>query len=127
MCFRACLDREGVFLMGSDTVTLSRFKTSVDPDFLLGILNCKFVRCLQRLRFHAKPSGKTLSAADIRLLGIGNQNPAIQKAVGNAVRRIISAKRVNIFADTSGLEGEIDRQCGLLYGRSQKQIAALDD
>lgn len=126
--FRGFLDRDGLYLAGKGTVILSEFRKSIDPDFLLGVLNSKFVRYLQRSRYHSRPGGQLikLSASSILSLRVGRGDRDIEMAVTERVRAIISAKQKDSSADTKGLECEIDQKLAKLYGLSTSEVADLD-
>jgi hypothetical protein len=126
--FRAFLDRDGAYLAGQGTVILSRFRSTVNPHFLLGVLNSKILKYILRHRRHSKPGRKLLtpSAFDLCSLHIGPPDPAIQTAVAERARAIIFAKQKDFSADTTPLESEIDQQLGSLYGLSRRQLATFD-
>jgi hypothetical protein len=126
--FRGFLDRDGVYVAGQNTVILTGFRKSVSPEFMLGILNSKLVRCVQRHCYHekaAKGAGR-LSAAVVSSLRIPQVDNDVETALADFVREIISAKEQDYSVNTKDIECEIDQRVCELYGLTRQQAATLD-
>lgn len=101
-------------------VTSRRFAVK----YLLGVMNSSvardFLRANRRSNIHLYPD-------DWKKLPIPDVSPAQQQPVVALVDRILNAKQKNPAADTSVLEGEIDKQINALYGLTPDEIKTVED
>ena len=91
--------------------------------YLLAVMNSSAAR--DYLRAHRR-SNIHLYPDDWKKLPIPEVNSVTQIPIVNLVDRILAAKAADPAADTSALEGEIDRIVYELYGLTEEEIAVIE-
>ncbi len=110
-----------------DIIPIKLPNETPDPLFLLGVINSKLISW-----YHLKCSPKAqkglfpkVLVSDLKKLPISLGDTAIQNQISDAVRQVVSAKKVNPDADTIANEIEIDRLVYALYGLTDDEIAVV--
>lgn len=97
---------------------------TVSLQYLLGVMNSKYTDILlTNIRggdYHIYPE-------HIRNIPIPNATEEQQQSIACIVDKILSAKKENLYADTTILEHEIDQLVYQLYGLTEKEIAIIEE
>ena len=99
----------------------------VNQKYLTGLLNSRVVAFW--LKHRGKMQGTNYQVDKQPLLGIPLFSPPShqQVVIIGLVDRILTAKRIELSADTSELEAEIDRQVYILYGLTDEEVAVVEE
>jgi hypothetical protein len=122
----ASLDTDKFITRHSTHLILSKSKL-ISLKYVLGLLNSKLLNYYYSLLVPEK--GKVFAEVKIvnlEKLPISNADSKHQNTVTNLVDQILAAKRVNLAADTSALEAEIDRLVYGLYGLTEDEKAIVE-
>ncbi len=91
--------------------------------YLLAVMNSSiaydFLRANRRSNIHLYPD-------DWKKLPIPAADPAAQAPIVKLVDRILVTKAADLSADTSAIEGEIDRMVYELYSLADEEIAIVE-
>lgn len=127
------LDDRGIFAFTSGYGITLKPTTNLAPKFLLGLLNSRLLELFWKQVSTPLRGGfyryftQFLSQIPIRLL---NLSDAAERGKHDAIveleERILSTKAGDPAADTSALEGEIDRMVYELYGLTEEEISIVE-
>jgi len=120
------LDTRGYAVLNAAFMIVPKTNT-VDPRFLLGVLNSAAVRFywLNKFRDDRKTFPK-IKGEYLKLLPLPKVSPAKQAGVVKLVEQVAAAKQKHPAADTSALEREIDQQVCALYGLTPEEIKIVE-
>ena len=102
---------------------MEKLSSDIDLRFLLGILNSNYANVLLS---NIRGDGLSIYPEHIRNLPIPQATPAQQQPIISLVEQVLAAKALDISADTSALEAEIDAQVYHLYGLNAEEIAVIE-
>ena len=100
----------------------------IDIKFLIAIMASKFISYLYvRVSSIAlKDDFRQTTLSELRRIPIPLASPTTQQPFILLVDQILSAKKLDPTADTSGLEQEIDRMVYALYGLTEEEIRSVE-
>lgn len=101
--------------------------TGFDIKYILALLNSKLINWFYVNRF-TNESNLTvnLSKEYLSLIPIKKSDKNIQTSIIRSVDKILSSKKQNQQADTSGLEAEIDKLVYQIYGLTEEEIKIVE-
>jgi len=125
----ANIDEEGIGLLVAVHCAVIKDPVKTNPRYVLALLNSSLLNWYHVVKFYTAriPEGSLkypisfLKSIPIRQASASEQRPII-----TLVDQILAAKKVSPNADTSVLEGEIDRMVYQLYGLSEEEIAIVE-
>lgn len=102
---------------------MSALSQNVELKFLLGLLNSKYATILLT---GIRGGDYNIGPDHIRNIPIPNASNEQQAAIIKIVDEILGQKKVDMCADTSALEQQIDVLVYRLYGLSYDEILVID-
>ena len=115
-------DKQNYFL---DTTNVSNYKTwnkSFSLKFLCGILNSRVINYWYPRKYRMP----TIGGYELGSIPIPQATIEQQKPIIDLVDKILVTKKVNLQADTSKEESEINRLVYALYGLSKDEIKIVE-
>ena len=128
--FEAFLDKDGEWIAGKSTVVLRNFDR-ISLELMVGLLNSRVVSFFLKECFGslAMDGGINFSPSNVSEIPIPDvwKNQQRCNHLVEIVNRIIIAKSLDINADSSSLENEIDRIVYSLYNLTPEEIAIVEE
>ncbi len=125
----AAIDRETAYHC-IDSVNVAQVKSTFHEhlEYFIGVLNSRLM--IFYYQEISQEQGRVLAQIKpqrIRLMPITLGKPQLYKFITGLVKRITTAKRSNLAADTSEMEREIDQMVYQLYGLTDEEIAMVEN
>ena len=105
-------------------------KTSVNTRFVLGVINSKVTNFwFEHYYGTTKVSGGyfDLNGTQIKSIPVPNATAKQQNKISSLVETILKKKKLDIAADTSALEREIDELVYELYGLTEEEVKVVEE
>lgn len=127
--FEAFWDRNGEYVAGISTVILRDFSRSVQPAFLLGVLNSKIIKFYLRECYGSlsMDGGINFTRTNVSTIPIPDTTELEQSQIGAISERISKLRNADPTADVSVLETEIDQLVFRLYGLTPDEIKIVEE
>ncbi|MCS6820920.1 MAG: Eco57I restriction-modification methylase domain-containing protein, partial [Microscillaceae bacterium] len=117
---------EGNIITTQSVYCLYSVNQKYSNEIILAILNSKLTHFIYKCVFAEKQQFPRILIENIRNLVLPQPNEKIFKQIKVLVDKILSLKRQDQQADTSGLEAEIDRLVYALYDLTETEIKIIE-
>lgn len=126
--FEAVYDRQGEWIAGKSTVALRRFRGTVRPLALLGILNSQLITFFLKESFGSlgMDGGITFTPSNVKDIPIPSKTSGLLREVEDCSLRIIERLASAPMTKWDDLRKELDATVYRLYGLSEAEIAAVE-
>jgi len=96
--------------------------------YVLGLLNSNILQFYYQTRFKSETDiFPKIRIAQVKQMPIKVANNTNQSRISSLVDRILTTKKTNPQADTTGLEAEIDQMVYELYGLTEEEIQIVEE
>ncbi|HQO92807.1 MAG TPA: TaqI-like C-terminal specificity domain-containing protein, partial [bacterium] len=125
--FEAYFDSEGEFLASKSTIMIKNISDNQSGYFLTAILNSNLIKFYIKESYSSMgiDGGINFSKDMVAMIPLKTE-PSKVKKTAEIVAEIISAKKQDIFANTTDLEKQIDKMVYELYGLTEEEIRIVE-